>query len=73
MKVLINQYLQGKDSLTLKGKGFGIRNVNRHIRLLYGERYGLSYHQWNYTPSPGGNNSTLTQASSYLAAIPKEL
>lgn len=43
---LLNRYLQGQEDLIPKGKGFGIRNINRRIRLLYGEQYGLSYYPW---------------------------
>lgn len=51
---LLNRYLQGQDDLVPKGKGFGIRNINRRIRLLYGEQFGLSYCAWHIQPGGGG-------------------
>lgn len=42
-----------------KGSGVGVRNVNRRIKLYYGEEYGLSYH------SAEGSGTTVTVTLPY--------
>ena len=42
----INGYLEGRETLIPKGGGFGIRNVNRRIKLQWGDSYGLHYSAW---------------------------
>ena len=32
---------QAEKLLTYQAKGYGLKNVNDHIRLLYGEKYGI--------------------------------
>lgn len=49
----INGYLSGENTLTPKGGGFGIRNVNRRIKLRFGEEYGLFFSQWDTNPHKG--------------------
>ncbi len=43
----INGYLSGENTLTPKGGGFGIRNVDRRIKLYFGDAYGLSFIPWD--------------------------
>ncbi|MFD0673841.1 sensor histidine kinase [Cohnella sp. GCM10027633] len=40
---LINAHLEGRASLPQTKGGYGIRNVDGRIRLLYGPRFGLRY------------------------------
>jgi two-component system sensor histidine kinase YesM len=39
----INEYLRGSDNLKSSGEGIGIRNLNRRIKMYFGDDFGLHY------------------------------
>lgn len=43
----LNKYLHGEAEINHKGTGLGIRNVDRRIKLVFGEEYGLTYQKSN--------------------------
>lgn len=40
---VINKYLTGENVLQSQGEGVGIRNLNKRIKMYFGESYGLHY------------------------------
>ena len=40
----LNKYLEGEKTLLQDSDGFGIKNIDQRIKLVYGEKYGLFYH-----------------------------
>ena len=62
----INGYLRGENTLIPKGGGFGIRNVDRRLKLWYGPEYGLSYSYWQEGNRIRGITAEL------LLPLPKE-
>lgn len=40
---VINEYLMGADILQTSGEGIGIRNLNKRIKMHFGDDYGLHY------------------------------
>jgi len=40
---IINRYLAGEEVLQSSGEGIGIRNLNKRIKMHFGNEYGLYY------------------------------
>ena len=41
-KSLLEEILK-ENNLQTKGSGYGLKNINQRIKVLYGESYGLSF------------------------------